>query len=128
MLTIRSIPLWLALLTVTCLGGMMSSPALAQSTVPLSPIDQRTSQSPRLSPYLNLLRQDNSTLSPYHSFVRPQREVYQQQVRQTAELQRLGTTIAARRPQRSPGSRLTTGNGASFQTFLHFYPTSSDRP
>lgn len=105
--------------------------AMGQTTRPMRAADQRTIGQPRLSPYLNLLREDNSALSPYHSFVRPQRESYQQQSRQATQLQRLETQVQSQQRtgiQRTSASRLPTGNSAKFQTFLHYYQFESIQP
>jgi hypothetical protein len=118
---LRTIIIILAGIMGLCVNGPCSN-VLAQTTQPLSPIDQRGVNQPRLSPYLNLLRQDNSALSPYHTFVRPQREVYQQQSRQNLELRRLSNSLSvARRSEDSSTGRLSTGNGAGFQNYMHFY-------
>lgn len=108
-----------------------SSMASAQAIQPMRPTDQRALNQPRLSPYLNLLREDNSTLSPYHSFVRPQRENYQRQSQQSSELRHLETRVLPRQQGRiagSPISRLPTGNGAKFQAYSHFYQFEPIRP
>ena len=108
-----------------------SSVATAQAIQPMRPTDQRTLNQPRLSPYLNLLREDNSTLSPYHSFVRPQRENYQRQSRQSSELQQIETRVFPRQHTTIAGSsspRLPTGNGAKFQAYSHFYQFEPIRP
>ncbi|MCC7339195.1 MAG: hypothetical protein IT422_29225 [Pirellulaceae bacterium] len=108
-----------------------STVATAQAIQPMRPADQRTFNQPRLSPYLNLLREDNSTLSPYHSFVRPQRENYQRQLQQSSELRQLETRVLPRQHGAiagSPISRLPTGNGAKFQAYSHFYQFEPIRP
>lgn len=105
--------------------NLLGSPlAMAQTVRQMSPTDQRSLNQPRLSPYLNLLRDDNSTLSPYHSFVRPQRENYQRQSQQFSELQHLETRAYSQQRAGTGGStvsRLPTGNGAKFQSYSHFY-------
>lgn len=99
-----------------------SSSAHAQALRPMSTTDRQTASQPRLSPYLNLLREDNSTLSPYHSFVRPQRLLQQQQALQAAEIARLERTSSiSKRTERAPAERLPTGNAAQFQAYSHFY-------
>ena len=78
---------------------------------------------PKLSPYLDLLRNDNSILNPYHSFVLPRRELHQQQARQAGEISRLEQATFGRFAPNAPSqtSRLPTGRGGRFQTYLHFY-------
>lgn len=108
-----------------------SSMAVAQAIRPMRPTDQKSLNQPRLSPYLNLLREDNSTLSPYHSFVRPQRENYQRQSRQSFEIQHLETRVFPQQHVGNAGSpipRLPTGNGAKFQAYSHFYQFEPIQP
>jgi hypothetical protein len=75
---------------------------------------------PILSPYLNLLRVDNSTLSPFHTFVLPQRQQSQLQLMQSTQLSSLQRRV---NDQTGEGtrSRLRTGGGGHFQTYLHYY-------
>ena len=79
-----------------------------------------------LSPYLDLLRSDASTLSPYHSFVRPRQQVRQQLQHQSSQIQRVQRETQFPQSQSSP-SRLQTGRGGSFNKFLHFYPNGAGR-
>jgi hypothetical protein len=77
----------------------------------------------RLSPYLNLLRTDNSVLTPYHSFVQPRIQFQQNLNRQAHQIGQL------QQAARGPGShsrpestvRRQTGRGGSFNNYLHFY-------
>lgn len=78
---------------------------------------------PRLSPYLDLLRTDNSVLTPYHSFVQPRQELRQNLRRQELQIGQLertslgfttGTEIQA-------STRQPTGGGGNFNNYLHFY-------
>ncbi len=82
---------------------------------------------PKLSPYLDLLRNDDSVLSPYHSFVLPRRAISQQQSVQAGQLRRLEYETSARRAAQGTSSvrRLSTGRGGQFQTTLHFFPSVS---
>lgn len=77
----------------------------------------------RLSPYLDLFRADASLLSPYHSFVVPRREVRQQLRRQSYQINRLQQQAVGleSRLDHSPGTRLPTGRGGSFNNYLHYY-------
>ena len=79
----------------------------------------------RLSPYLDLLRSDNSVLSPYHSFVQPRQQSRQNQNRQAAELRRLERTIGRPGTTASQPERMQTGRGGTFNNYLHFYPFNS---
>lgn len=110
---------------------LISPAAMAQTIQPMGPTDQRAFNQPRLSPYLNLLREDNSTLSPYHSFVRPQRESFQRQSRQSSELQRLESRVYSQQRAGAAGAlvpRLPTGNGARFLSYSHFYQFEPIQP
>jgi hypothetical protein len=83
---------------------------------------------PKLSPYLDLLRRDNSVLSPYHSFVLPRRELHQQQLSQAVEIDRLQqATYLQRHSKTGVSSRIPTGRGGQFQTYLHFF-RRNERP
>ncbi len=75
---------------------------------------------PKLSPYLNLLREDTSVNSPYHTFVLPRREVAQEQLRQAAEISSIQRLVPERATAASR-SRVRTGTGGHFNTYLHFY-------
>ncbi len=105
-----------------------AQPLAAQVSYPGVPTRSNPYQ-PRLSPYLNLLRNDNSLLTPYHSFLQPRREFQQQQLQLYTEV----TGIAQSRHIQNPGisaghTRLPTGNGGQFQSYLHFYPLNNQRP
>jgi len=78
----------------------------------------------RLSPYLNLLRSDNSLLGPYFSFVRPRQEIHRSLNRHTSQIGELERSIDTFRPaeESTSGSRLPTGRGGTFNTYLHYYP------
>lgn len=78
----------------------------------------------RLSPYLDLMRDDRSVLPPYHSFVRPRQEFRQRLNRQAAQIGRLGQAIG--RPTSastySSSVRIPTGRGGTFYNYLHYFP------
>ncbi len=89
---------------------------------------KRASSAPyqqRLSPYLDLLRSDNSALSPYHSFVQPRQQLRQNQNRQSEQLRRLERTIQRSAAPASHSERMQTGRGGTFNNFLHYYPSNS---
>ena len=79
---------------------------------------------PTISPYLNLLRQNESPVPNYYSFVRPQlqtQERYQQQQainfqQQTA----IGTLDEQVLQMTQPAA--ATGGGGNFRQYSHFYP------
>lgn len=77
----------------------------------------------QLSPYLDLLRSDNSVLSPYHTFVRPRREVRRALNQQASDLHRLerATIGSHSTSRRDSSSRLPTGRGGTFHNYLHYY-------
>lgn len=112
----------LVFLVVLCSFGVAKS-SQAQLMYPIEQPRKMTPASPTLSPYLDLLRNDNSQLSPYHSFVLPRRQIIQQQLQTSGEVQRLqGEFSRSSRPsQPTYQSRRPTGNAASFQSYLHFY-------
>ena len=107
--------------TLLLILAFFAPSAQAQALRPMSTTDRQTASQPRLSPYLNLLREDNSTLSPYHSFVRPQRLLQQQQALQASEIARLEHTSSITRRAPDASERLPTGNAAQFQAYSHFY-------
>ena len=77
----------------------------------------------RLSPYLNLLRTDNSVLTPYHSFVQPRIQFQQnlnRQAQQIGQLQHAARGTGSSTPAESTARR-QTGRGGSFNNYLHFY-------
>ncbi|QDV40956.1 hypothetical protein Enr13x_07940 [Stieleria neptunia] len=79
----------------------------------------------RLSPYLDLLRSDNSVLSPYHSFVQPRQQMRQSQNRQAEQLRRLERTIQRSAAPTAQSERMQTGRGGTFNNFLHYYQFNS---
>ncbi len=115
------------LVALGCFG--LSRSVTAQQPYQGIPPKRAAPYRPKLSPYLDLLRRDDSVLSPYHSFVLPRRELHRQQRAQAAEISQLrrATHGRARPGGRGTPSRLTTGNGGYFQTYLHFYG-STRRP
>lgn len=82
--------------------------------------------SPPLSPYLDLLRADSGVVSPYHSFVLPQKRITQQQTQQASQIHQLRSRVqtlnaghqGSGQPRRS---RTRTGSGGYFQQYSHFY-------
>ncbi len=114
------------------LSSLLGVPgASAQAIRPMLPANQGARSQPQLSPYLNLLREDNSTLSPYHSFVRPQRENLQQQSQQSSALHQLENRVYSQQRGNAGGlsvPRLPTGNGAKFQSYSHFYQFAPVQP
>ena len=84
----------------------------------------------RLSPYLDLLRADNSALSPYHSFLQPRREFNRRLRWQSNRIGQLEQNAMGFRsvPRSSLSSRMPTGRGGRFHTYLHFYPTQNQSP
>ncbi|TWU60730.1 hypothetical protein Poly51_10110 [Rubripirellula tenax] len=78
-----------------------------------------------LSPYLDLLRNDNSALSPYHSFVRPRQRLQQTLGQQAASLRQLQRSVGQPGIAAPVQQRLPTGRGGSFNNHLHFYDFNS---
>lgn len=75
----------------------------------------------RLSPYLDLLRSDNSALSPYHAFVQPRQQIQQNFRRQASQIRNLRGSLHNQPTTISTPNRLQTGRGGSFNNYLHFY-------
>lgn len=129
-MTIR--PRTIIVLLSALLWGVASPSAKvqAQSWNPGNVRTPTVPQPPPLSPYLNLLRSDNSLLSPYHTFVVPQRQMQYQQNFQAREISRLQQATFGSHQPHSGGApnRLPTGTGGHFQTYLHFYGFNSVRP
>jgi hypothetical protein len=120
----------LLILGITAVLGSIGAaePAAAQTMYPRGPGANSSQYQPRLSPYLDLLRRDNSVLSPYHSFVVPRRGIYQQQMQQSAQIGRLQQDANQRaRSNAGNGSRLPTGRGGQFQNYMHFFPRNNQR-
>ena len=125
-----SFPYWPSFVCVTAALLMVvaqGSPTSAQSPFGKTSGQSSSPYQQRLSPYLNLLRNDNSTLNPYHAFVQPRQQIQQNIVRQGIQLQRLNQAYQSS----SLGASLTTpsqnrrptGNSGSFNNYSHFYPT-----
>jgi hypothetical protein len=81
----------------------------------------RTANPQRLSPYLDLLRSDNSLLGPYHSFVLPRQQIQQGIRRQASEVQKLRRSVFDSPRVMPSRSRTQTGRGGSFNNHLHYY-------
>lgn len=112
-------PAFAILATLTAAGAYGQSPRSNY------PVPQRGP----LSPYLDLLRVDAGVLPPYHAFVQPQQTFHHQLAQQQQSIQLLQTQ-ASRSPvsrSASPGER-ATGGGGLFQTYLHYYNFSPQRP
>lgn len=78
----------------------------------------------RLSPYLDLLRTDNSALSPYHSFVQPRQQFRQTQSRQAAQIRGLDQMVPRSTGTPVYSDRIQTGRGGMFNNYLHYYQFS----
>lgn len=125
MTIVRLLKKWLiAPLAIALLAGGVS---LGQQ------IRRYTPKSPTVSPYLNLLQNNNSGLPSYYSLVRPQlqqrtinREVQRQEHRQRQQLQRLGTRQESIQelvaPTGTGGWFMATGQRAKFLGTSQFYP------
>jgi hypothetical protein len=75
----------------------------------------------RLSPYLDLLRSDNSALSPYHAFVRPRQQIQQGFQQQAFQIRKLRGSINNTTAPHAIPDRMQTGRGGGFNNYLHFY-------
>jgi len=116
-------------LAIVITGGLCTTMCSEISAQGLSDRNSVINNSPyqlRLSPYLDLMRDDRSVLPPYHSFVRPRQELRQRQNRQAAQIGRLGRAIGRSGPGRvySSSPRLQTGRGGTFYNTLHFFPSN----
>ena len=123
----RDLVLLASLIALGTLGFARES--AAQAIYPGAQRQPLVPRQPQLSPYLNLLRNDNSLLNPYHSFVLPRRDMQQQQFRMATEINRLEQTSLGQFAPRSATTtnRLPTGNAGRFQTYLHFYSVTERR-
>ena len=93
-------------------------------------VPRYTPQRPTVSPYLNLLRNDNGPVPNYYSLVRPQlnQQAFDRQIGSVARLQSLSIQrledVAQMQTTRS------TGTGSVYRNLSHFYPakrTAADR-
>jgi hypothetical protein len=115
----RMIPFFAA-----CITGlaMLNQTALAQDVPRYQP------QRPTVSPYLNLLRNDNGALPNYYSLVRPQlnQQSFDNQILSRAESQARATqklSDVATKGQSGPtGTSSTFRNFSHFRDRSHFYP------
>jgi len=102
----------------------LQTTSLAQVTTQRFPVKRSNPYQQRLSPYLDLLRSDNSLLGPYYSFVRPRQEIRRNLNLHTSQIGELERSADIFRPAEgsTSGSRLPTGRGGTFNTYLHYYP------
>lgn len=101
--------------------ALLHSPS-AKAQAPKSRVYGR----PTISPYLNLLRDDFSGLSNYHTLVRPEFEQRTINQRQGGAIRRLeGEVQSAYRASRD--GELQTGHRTYFMNYSHFYPSLSNR-
>ena len=77
---------------------------------------------PTVSPYLNLLRNDNGALPNYYGLVRPQlnQQAFDNQITATSRSQ----TLAIQKLSHISGNTVNgpTGSGSVFKNYSHFYP------
>lgn len=85
-------------------------------------IQRYSPQRPTVSPYLNLLRNDNGSVPNYYSLVRPQQnqQSFDRQIASATRLQSLSIQrleeVAQMQTTRS------TGTGSVYRNLSHFYP------
>lgn len=95
-----------------CLSG---EPAAAQPP-------RYTPSRPTVSPYLNLLRNDNGTMPNYYSLVRPQldQQAFDRQATQNSRM----NSIAIRKLESlsTNPTGAPTGSGSTFNNLSHYYP------
>ena len=98
-------------------------PSTAQAQLPFS---NAVPNRPTVSPYLNLLSQNNPGVSNYLTLVRPQLEAREQQVRQQAQINQIQRQVQRGQPGGVPvrGSSEIRGTGHEtvFMNYLHYYP------
>ncbi|KAA1261023.1 hypothetical protein LF1_35660 [Rubripirellula obstinata] len=103
------------------LGAMSSTGSRGVGNRGTPTLRSKTVNPQRLSPYLDLLRSDNSVLGPYHSFVLPRQQIQQSIRRQASEIRNLRRTVSES-PHATPShGRTQTGRGGSFNNHLHYY-------
>ncbi len=79
-------------------------------------------QRPTVSPYLNLLRNDNGPVPNYYSLVRPQlnQQAFDNRIASAARLQSLSIQKLEDIAER--GATGPTGTGSVYRNLSHFYP------
>ncbi len=85
---------------------------------------------PTVSPYLNLVRDSNSSsgLPNYQTLVRPALEQRQRNIQQQRQINRLQTDLnTTRRAFTRAKEGFQTGHPTRFMTYLHYYPTLGQR-
>lgn len=118
MLSRLAASLVLVVIFAPCAGAQYSSPIIKKSPPP---------QRPAISPYVNLLRRNNSPAFNYFTLVRPEidfRNQLQQQGAQLSQLRGQLDTQRAATPQQQQGP---TGHATSFLNYSHYYPGISRR-
>ena len=85
-----------------------------------------TPQSPTISPWMGLWRQNTGALDNYHTFVRPQMQLNQTLQMQNAALSRQAMGLQAlnneiNQPLENQSGMLATGQGATFMNYSHYY-------
>ena len=102
--------------------------ALQAQIAPGQDIPRYTPQRPTISPYLNLLRNDNGILPNYYSLVRPQlsQQSFDNRILSTSRSQaravRRLSELSELATAGQTGTASTFGNISHFQNRSHFYP------
>lgn len=113
----------IASLKAAVLAGLVT--AVSMSSTQAQP-PRYTPSRPTVSPYLNLLRNDNGTIPNYYSLVRPQLNQldFDNQVRISAKSQALAVRRLETLSQQQGASSSPTGTGSVFNNLSHYYPQS----
>ena len=97
-------------------------------------IPRYSPQRPTISPYLNLMRDDNGSLPNYYSLVRPQlfQQSFDNRVLKTARAQERAvqklSDVANTETTGPTGTGSTFGNLSHFRDRSHFYPVRQTFP
>ena len=116
---------WIAWITVA-LCGISDSEALAQYPLPRRPI----TQTPTLSPYLDLLSTQTGPLPNYFELVRPRQQLLstlQRQERAIGRQQQQLQTLDRRVDSSVRAGVAPTGVHGTYVDYSHFYPGLSRR-
>lgn len=119
--------IWRALLVPAVLMFALAAPALAQYTGGLYTGRSDNPNGPTVSPYLNLLQNNNQLngIPNYQSLVRPLLDQQSAIQRQGASLQRLQQQVST--DGKGPGAQRATGHMSYFMNYSHFYPAPRPR-
>jgi hypothetical protein len=117
----------LTLIAAFVLLGYLANPAQAQYKAKSRPFDSAGARRPTVSPYMNLLNNNNGIATNYQSLVRPQVEQQNFNARSSSAikgLQRQAASSATRSASTHEGNVKMRGTGhtAGRENYSHYYP------